>query len=119
MAKKETNSNQTPETSPVGDLNEVRLRGTLSIAPEHRIFGSGASLARLLVTVRQSVPRTRTDVIPITLWEPDGAILKGERGTYVEVEGQIQRRFWTDAEGRRSRIEVIANQVRYIERGDA
>ncbi|MCY3540070.1 MAG: single-stranded DNA-binding protein [Acidimicrobiia bacterium] len=115
MAKKENKTNKTPESSPIGDLNEIRLRGTLSIAPEHRIFGSGASLARLLVTVRQSVPRNRTDVIPITLWEPDGAILKGERGTRVEVEGQIQRRFWTDAEGRRSRIEVIADRVRFID----
>ncbi len=106
MADKQTS--QVPEH----DQNQVVLVGTLATAPEHRIFGSGASLARLLVTVRLSQPRTRTDVIPITVWEPEEQVLGGERGTRVEVSGQVHRRFWTDAEGRHSRIEVVAEQVR-------
>lgn len=92
------------------DRNEVLLRGKLATAPEHRTFGSGASLARLLVTVRLSGP-SRTDVLPVTVWEPAPELLRAVRGIPVEVVGQIHRRFWTDAEGRHSRVEVVATTV--------
>ncbi len=93
------------------DRNEVLLRGKLVTAPEHRTFGSGASLARLLVTVRLKSP-SRTDVLPVTVWEPDPEIVRAPRGAYVEVFGQVHRRFWTDAEGRHSRVEVVATTVK-------
>ena len=109
MAKTDKAANTEDTGRP--DRNEVVLRGVLTTAPEHRVFGSGASLARLLVTIRLSVPRTRTDVIPVTVWEPDDAVIKAERGTPIEVIGQVHRRFWTDAEGRHSRVEVVATTV--------
>ena len=93
------------------DRNEVALRGVLTTAPEHRVFGSGASLARLLVTIRLSAPRSRTDVIPVTVWEPDAAVIEAERGAPVDEVGQVHRRFWTDAEGRHSRVEVVATEI--------
>lgn len=92
------------------DRNEVILRGRLATAPEHRTFGSGASLARLLVTIRLTAP-SRTDVIPVTVWEPDSDLVKAARGIPIDVIGQIHRRFWTDAEGRHSRVEVVATSV--------
>lgn len=101
---------RTTEESLPGDRNEVVLRGTLATAPEHRTFGSGASLARLLVTVRLRSP-SRTDVLPVTVWEPESELLRAVRGVPVEVTGQIHRRFWTDAEGRHSRVEVVADSV--------
>ena len=90
--------------------NEVFLAGKLAAAPEHRTFGSGASLARLLVTVRLSSP-SRTDVLPVTVWEPASSLVKAVRGAPVEIVGQVHRRFWTDSEGRHSRVEVVASAV--------
>lgn len=92
------------------DRNEVFLSGKLAASPEHRTFGSGASLARLLVTVRLPSP-SRTDVLPVTVWEPDSALVGAGRGTPVEIVGQVHRRFWTDSEGRHSRVEVVASAV--------
>ena len=92
------------------DGNEAILVGRLATAPEHRTFGSGASLARLLVTVRLTAP-SRTDVIPVTVWEPGVGLTTATRGTPVKVEGQMHRRFWTDAEGRHSRVELVAHTV--------
>ena len=91
--------------------NQVALSGALAAVPEHRMFGSGAGMARLLVTVRIEVPRPRTDVIPVTVWEPAQAVLDAVRGTPVDVVGQVHRRFWTDAEGRHSRVELVAVTV--------
>ncbi len=95
------------------DLNIVVLRGRLATTPEFRTFDSGSSLLRYLVTVKTETPRRRVDVIPVTLWEPAQDVIDdpGDAGTTVWVVGNIQRRFWETAEGRRSRIEIVAHGV--------
>ena len=95
------------------DVNLVVLAGTLASAPELREFDSGASLLRMLVTVRTEEPRKRVDVIPVTLWDPPDSLRDEplERGRRVHVCGAAQRRFWEAAEGRRNRIEIVAEQV--------
>lgn len=95
------------------DLNLIVLCGRLAVDAELRVFDSGARLIRYLVTVRVDYPRSRVDVVPVTLWDPpddlvDEPGLKGER---VWVCGSVQRRYWEGSDGRRSRIEVVAEQV--------
>ena len=95
------------------NLNLVVLAGTLAAAPELREFESGARLLRMLVTVRSDEPRKRVDVIPVTLWDPPAEVTGGslERGHRVQVCGAAQRRFWEAKEGRRNRVEVVAQHV--------
>ena len=98
------------------DLNVAIIAGTLSAPPELRTFESGAKLVRYLVTVRLTEPRKRTDVIPIVQWDPPDEDIADEldRGDRIFTVCSIQRRFWTAAEGRRSRIEIIAHHVEPI-----
>ena len=95
------------------DLNLVVLSGRLAAPPEIRQFDSGTRLARYLVTIRTDEPNRRIDVVPVTLWDPDPALVDADPspGTRVWVAGAVQRRFWSDTDGRRSRIEVVAEQV--------
>lgn len=95
------------------DLNLVVLAGKLVAPPELRTFDSGSRLARYLVTVRAEQPRRRVDVIPVSLWEPPEELLAAELhpGRRVWVTGTVQRRFWSAPDGRRSRLEVITDQV--------
>ncbi len=93
------------------DFNLVVLAGRLAVAPELRCFESGTRLARLLVTVRSQSPRRRVDVVPVTLWDPPEEIEELPPGTGVCVAGMVQRRFWAVAEGRRSRLEIVAHHV--------
>ena len=95
------------------DMNLVVLTGTLATAPELREFESGARLLRLLVTVRQDEPRRRVDVVPVTLWDPPADLESEdlERGRRVMVIGAAQRRFWEAKEGRRNRVEIVADHV--------
>lgn len=93
------------------DLNIVVLSGRLAAAPEIRVFESGARLGRVLLTVKSEEPRTRTDVIPITMWDPDDQIPSLRRGDALWVNGTVQRRFWDDGSARRSRLEVVAHHV--------
>lgn len=95
------------------DLNLVVLCGRLAAVPELRVFDSGTRLLRYLVTVRSEQPHRRVDVLPVTLWNPDVALVEREAvpGERVWVAGSVQRRFWEGAAGRRSRLEVIAEHV--------
>jgi single-strand DNA-binding protein len=95
------------------DLNLVVLCGRLAVDPEIKEFETGSKVARLLVTVRSEEPRRRVDVVPVTWWDPDVEVL-GEgpaKGRRVWVCGSVQRRFWESEDGRRSRLEVVAEQV--------
>ena len=95
------------------DLNLIVLCGRLATDPELRVFDSGARLIRFLVTVRAEHPRRRVDVVPVTLWDPPDDIIDepGEKGDRVWICGSVQRRFWESRDGRRSRVEVVAEQV--------
>lgn len=95
------------------DLNVVVLSGRLAAPPELRQFESGARLARYLVTVRSEEPTRRVDVLPVTMWDPSDGLLDAQPtpGRGVWVVGSLQRRFWSGEDGRRSRLELIADQV--------
>ena len=99
------------------DLNLIVLCGRLTTDPELRVFNSGTRLVRYLVTVRADYPRRRVDVIPVTQWEPSDDAVQNlpTRGTRIWVCGSIQRRFWESPDGRRSRVEVVAEQVHAME----
>ena len=95
------------------DLNLTVLSGRLAAPPEIRQFESGARLGRYLVTVRSEEPRQRVDVIPVTLWDPPPELLDADPapGSRVWSVAALQRRFWSAEEGRRSRLEVVADQI--------
>lgn len=96
------------------DLNLIVLCGRLAVDGELRTFDSGAQLIRYLVITRVDFPRRRVDVIPITLWDPSGDIIDdpGLKGERIWVCGSVQRRYWESPEGRRSRVEVVAEQIK-------
>jgi single-stranded DNA-binding protein len=97
------------------DLNLVVVAGTIATEPEVRTFDSGATLIRYLVTVRTDEPHRRVDVLPVTLWDPGPAQLAevpDAAGRFAWVAGSIQRRFWATHEGRSSRIEIVAHEVK-------
>jgi len=95
------------------DLNLIVMAGRLAADPEFTTFASGATLCRILITVRSTEPRRRLDVIPVVMWDPadDAEIRDMVRGERVWVAGAIQRRFWSAEAGRTSRVEVVAHDV--------
>jgi single-stranded DNA-binding protein len=97
------------------DLNLIVLCGRLATDAELRVLDSGSRLIRFLVTVRADHPRRRVDVVPVTLWDPPDEMVDepGEKGQRIWICGSVQRRFWESLDGRRSRVEVVAEQVTF------
>ena len=97
------------------DLNVCVIAGRLAAEPEIKTFGSGATLVKILVTVRSEEPRRRIDVLPVVMWEPTDeqmAVIEDlERGGGVWVAGSTQRRFWSAEAGRTSRVEIVAHEI--------
>ena len=102
------------------DLTLIVLCGRLATDAEVRVFDSGTRLVRYLVTVRADYPRRRVDVVPVTLWDPPDELVEepGLRGERVWVCGSVQRRYWESPDGRRSRVEVVAEQVNFRDVAD-
>jgi len=95
------------------DLNLVVIAGKLAATPEFTTFASGATLARVLVTVKSEEPRRRIDVIPVVMWDPpDDHVLRDmDKGDRVWIAGSVQRRFWSAEAGRTSRVEIVAHDI--------
>lgn len=95
------------------DIDLAVLCGKVASAPEVREFESGSRYMRLLITIRSESPKSRIDVIPVTFWDPPEELLKNPpaAGERIWVTGSLQRRFWEGPDGRRSRIEVVADFV--------
>lgn len=93
-------------------LNFVTLVGTVAADPEVRQFSESTRNLRVLVTVRTDEPRRRVDVIPVVMWNHDDNLANAlTPGTPVVVTARIERRFWESADGRRSRLEVVASAI--------
>jgi single-stranded DNA-binding protein len=96
------------------DMNLAVLCGSLATEPELRTYESGARALHFLVTTRAQEPRRRrVDVVPVVLSDPPDELVDYpfRAETRVFVTGSVQRRSYESPAGRRSRIEVIADEV--------
>lgn len=100
----------------IRDINLAVLCGRLATAPELRLSDSGGRSMRFLVTVAAERPRRRIDVVPVILWDPSDDLVDNppEQNSRVWVTGVVQRRAQDGPEGRRTRIEVVADQVTVV-----
>lgn len=111
------------------DVNRVVLEGRLTRDPEERTLPSGD----LLVVLRVAVHRpdgSRIDSVEVAVGPPPG---RGHRrapgqaltatvrscaarraGDRVRVEGHLERRFWRAGGAPRTRMQVVAHEVRTL-----
>lgn len=95
------------------DLNLVILCGRLATNAEVRQMEAGSTLLQLLITVQREHPHRRTEVIPVSVWNPPDELIEAlpQAGERIWVSGAVQRRYWQQPNGGRSRIEVVADSV--------
>jgi single-strand DNA-binding protein len=99
-------------------VNVVVLAGRLSDTPEVKVMPSGDSVTRF----RLHVPEIGKRVLPlqVSAWERTArrACEPLAKGDEVLVRGHLIRRFFRDGGGGRSVTEVVATEVKKLERPD-
>jgi len=107
-------------------LNRVVLIGRLTKDPELRYTPNGVAVASFTLAVNRSRANQQgereTDFIPIVVWQKQAENCANfiGKGSLVAVDGRIQVRAYDDKEGqRRWMTEVVAENVRFLDRRDA
>ena len=107
------------------DLNLVAITGRLAADPELHSTGNGTDVTRLRIAVgrvkRQGEQRPGADFVDVVVWGEQAKyagryLAKGRR---VAIKGRLQQRTWTTPDGaNRSRLQVVADQVQFLDYKD-
>jgi single-strand DNA-binding protein len=105
-------------------LNHIVLIGRLTKDPELRYTPSGKAVATLRLAVDRGTTNPQgekeTDFIDVVVWERQAETVANylQKGRLIAVQGRLQIRSYENQEGqRRERAEVVASQVRFLDRG--
>ena len=108
-------------------VNQVILMGNLTRDPELRQTPSGQSVVSFSLALNRAYKdqsgdwQEATDYIDVVAWGPlaervSQYVTKGRR---VLVQGRLQSRSWEQDGQKRSKVEVLANDVTFLDgRGD-
>ncbi|MEK6545348.1 MAG: single-stranded DNA-binding protein [Nitrospinota bacterium] len=109
----------------MASLNKVFLMGNLTRDPELRYTPSGSAVASFGLAVNRKYKqgeeiKDETCFIDITVWgkQAENCAEYLSKGRGILVEGRLSYRTWETEEGqKRSKIEVVANNVQFLPRG--
>jgi single-strand DNA-binding protein len=103
-------------------INSVVLVGRLTAAPELRYTTNGNAVATFTLAVDRNYTGQNdkeTDFIRIVAWRKLAEVVANnlDKGRLVAVEGRIQvQQYQTDGGEKRQAFEVVANNVRFLDR---
>src|SRR3984957_12839652 len=104
-------------------LNQVFLMGNLTRDPELRQIPSGQSVTSFSLALNRSYKdasgewQEATDYIDCTAWGPLGERVAQylSKGRRCLVQGRLQSRSWEQDGQKRSKVEVLANDVTFLD----
>lgn len=106
-------------------LNRIVLIGRLTQDPELRYTNSGTAVATFSLAVDRQRPNQNgereTDFINIVVWQKQAETCAQylHKGRLAAVDGRLQIRTYENREGQKVRVaEVVAETVRFLDRGD-
>ena len=104
-------------------MNHIVLIGRLTRDPEIRYTPSGAAVSNFDLAVDRPTTNAQgekeTDFIRIITWQKTAELVANylKKGRLVAVEGRLQIRNYTNAEGQKKYVtEVIASNVQFLDR---
>lgn len=101
-------------------LNRVILIGRLTRDPELRYTPNGTAVANFTLAINRRYNREETDFIDIVVWRglAENCANYLGKGRLAAVEGRLQIRSYETQEGQKRRVtEVIADDVRFLDKG--
>lgn len=101
-------------------LNRVILIGRLTRDPELKYTPSGVAVCNFTLAVNRKFNRDDTDFIDIVVWRglAENCANYLNKGRLAAVEGRLQIRSYETQEGQKRKVaEVVADDVRFLDRG--
>lgn len=104
-------------------LNRVVLIGRTTKDPELRYTQSGTAVATFNLAVERppSNGQKQTDFLPIVAWGKTAEASANylTKGRLCAIDGRIQVRSYDNRDGQKVKVtEIVAESVRFLERGD-
>lgn len=106
-------------------MNRVILIGRLTADPELRYTHSGTAVSSFTLAVDRARKNQHgdreTDFVNIVVWQKQAETCAQylHKGRMAGVDGRLQIRSYEDRDGRKVRVaEVVAENVRFLDRGD-
>lgn len=104
-------------------LNQVTLMGNLTRDPELRNTPGGQSVCNIGLALNRSFKNQQgewqevTDFVDIVVWGPQGERVAQylSKGRRCLVTGRLQSRSWEQDGQKRSKLEVLANDVTFLD----
>ena len=99
-------------------INQVILMGRLTRDPEQRTTTSGRTVVSFSIAVDRQTQDDQADFFDVTAWEKLGELVMQylSKGRRVLVQGRLRQDSWEDKEtGKRSRVEVVASDVTFLD----
>lgn len=110
-------------------INQVIIMGNLTRDPEMRTTPNGQSVTSFSLALNRSYKgqdgewQEATDFIDVVAWAQLGERVNQylSKGRRCLVQGRLSQRSWDDKESgqKRSKVEVIANDVTFLDGGNA
>ena len=108
-------------------INQVILMGNLTRDPELRTTPSGQSVCSFSLAVNRSwqgqdgSQQDAVDYFDITAWGKLGELVNQylSKGRKCLVQGRLSQRSWEQEGQKRSRVEVVASDVTFLDGGGA
>ena len=103
------------------DLNRVILVGRLVADPSLRYTPAGAavcsfSLANGRTFTQGSEKKEQTSYFDVVAWSKLGELIAEycKKGAQIAVEGRLQQRRWEQDGSKRSKVEIVAENIQFI-----
>jgi single-strand DNA-binding protein len=106
----------------MASLNKVFLMGNLTRDPELRYTPSGTPVCEFGLavnrryTTREGEQRDETCFVDVTMWGKRGVVISEyfTKGRPIFIEGRLKYDSWESAEGRRSKLTVVAENFEFM-----
>ncbi|SRR6266498_106898 len=106
-------------------INQVILMGNLTRDPELRTTPSGQSVCSFSVAVNRSwqgqdgTQQDAVDYFDVTAWGKLGELVNQymSKGRRCLIQGRLSQRSWEQEGQKRSKVEVVANDVTFLDSG--
>jgi single-strand DNA-binding protein len=106
------------------NFNRVVLAGHITKDPEIRFTGQGVPVCSFGLAVNRVRSRDKdaVDFFDVNVWREQGEAVANwkRKGDPILIEGRLQYRTWEAQDGsRRSKVDVVADRVQFLGKGDA